>query len=225
MNLALIFDTETTGINEPEVIEAAWLRVGSPFWLAVHEEFNQRYRPTKAIELGAMATHHIIPEDLVGCPPSSEFSLPDGVEYLIGHNVDFDWKVIGEPNIKRICTLALCRSLFPDADSHSQSAMIYMLISKEKARDKLRNAHAALDDVKNCRIVLDVCLDRLGATQETTWDEIWQASEKARIPKVMTFGKHKGVAIADIPSDYKGWLLRQPDVDPYLVKALRGEAA
>jgi exodeoxyribonuclease X len=46
-----------------------------------------------------------------------------------------------------------------------------------------------------------------------------------RIPKVMTFGKHKGAAIADIPADYKRWLLGQQDVDPYLVKALRGVAA
>lgn len=225
MTTAIIFDTETTGLNEPEVIEAAWLRLLSPFTLGVTEEYCQRFKPSKPIELGAMATHHIIPEDLVDCPPSSEFSLPDGVEYLIGHNVDYDWKVIGEPPIKRICTLALSRSLFPDADSHTQSAMIYMLVSNERARDKLRNAHAALDDVKNCRVVLDSILDRLGATQATTWEDIWIASEKARIPTKMTFGKHKGEAIADIPRDYKAWLLRQTDVDPYLVKALRGESA
>jgi exodeoxyribonuclease X len=41
----------------------------------------------------------------------------------------------------------------------------------------------------------------------------------------MTFGKHKGVAIKEIPGDYKRWLLGQPDVDPDLAKALRGEAA
>jgi exodeoxyribonuclease X len=42
---------------------------------------------------------------------------------------------------------------------------------------------------------------------------------------MMTFGKHKGAAIKDIPADYKQWLLKQTDIDPYLVKALRGEAA
>ncbi|MNL80465.1 hypothetical protein D3C87_2073260 [compost metagenome] len=54
-----------------------------------------------------------------------------------------------------------------------------------------------------------------------TWEYAWAISEQARIPRVMTFGKHKGVAIADIPGDYKAWLLRQPDVDPYLAQALR----
>lgn len=221
---AIIFDTETTGINEPAIIEAAWIRLNDPYTLAVMESFAKRYNPGKPIELGALATHHILDEELVDCPPAAEFSLPAGTEYIIGHNVDYDWKVIGEPPVKRICTLALCRHLFPEADSHSQSAMIYMM-RRHKARDLLKNAHAALDDVKNCRIVLDVCLDKIGATQETTWEDVWNLSEKARIPTVMTFGKHKGEPIKNIPGDYKAWLLRQPDIDPYLIKALRGEAA
>lgn len=50
--------------------------------------------------------------------------------------------------------------------------------------------------------------------------ELWEASELARIPKVMSFGKHKGVEIKDVPPDYKRWLKSQPDVDPYLLKAL-----
>ena len=222
---AIIFDTETTGINEPAVIEAAWLRINDPYTLAVMDSFSQRYNPGKPIELGALATHHIMDEELVDCPPSSEFQLPAGTEYLIGHNVDYDWKVIGEPPVKRICTLALCRHLFPEADSHSQSAMIY-LFERDSARQLLRNAHSAADDVKNCRVVLDYALNKLGSVNEaTTWEAIWLASEKARIPTVMTFGKHKGMAIKDVPSDYKAWLLRQPDVDPYLVKAIRGESA
>ena len=55
-----------------------------------------------------------------------------------------------------------------------------------------------------------------------SWSDLWQFSEKARIPTVMTFGKHKGMAIGDVPADYKRWLLNQPDVDPYLAIALRG---
>jgi exodeoxyribonuclease X len=36
----------------------------------------------------------------------------------------------------------------------------------------------------------------------------------------MPFGKHKGALFADVPSDYKEWLLTQGDIDPYLRKAL-----
>lgn len=93
---AYIFDCETTGLNEPELIEAAWLELSSilPITL-VGDGFNQQYKPSKPIEIGALATHHIMDEDLVNCMPSSSFSLPDGIQYLIGHNIDFDAAVIG----------------------------------------------------------------------------------------------------------------------------------
>jgi exodeoxyribonuclease X len=167
-------------------------------------------------------------EDLVDCPSSNEFHLPGGIEYLIGYNIDYDWRVIGEPPIKRICVLALARSLLPGLDSYSQSAVLYHLI-RSQARELLKGAHSADADVYNCRIILSHLIPKLAPIEPTgaplTWYWIWLASEQARIPKVMTFGKHKGVAINDIPADYKCWLLGQPDVDPYLVKALRGEAA
>ena len=220
MSTALVFDTETTGTNEPQIIEAAWIKVASPFDLVQIESFNKRYLPSKPIELGATATHHILIEDLVNCPPSSEFSLPLEIDYLIGHNVDYDWKVAGEPPIKRICTLALSRGLYPSLDSHTQSAMLYFF-EGSNARKMLSGAHSALCDVENCVKVLWHLIEELRMQRVImTWEDIWQASELARIPTIMPFGKHKGTAIADIPADYKRWLLGQPDVDPYLRKAL-----
>jgi exodeoxyribonuclease X len=46
-------------------------------------------------------------------------------------------------------------------------------------------------------------------------------SEKARIPTIMPFGKHKGEWISQVPSDYKQWMLRQDNVSEYLRKALQ----
>lgn len=65
---ALLFDTETTGTAQPQVIEAAWLRLSDPVFLLVNEEFEQRYRPDQANTLGALATHHIYDEELQDCP-------------------------------------------------------------------------------------------------------------------------------------------------------------
>lgn len=215
-----IFDTETTSKDHPEIIEAAWVFVDGPRPLETGEQFCQRYQPTGRISLGAMATHHIMDEDLGDCPPSAAFALPDGIEYLIGHNIDFDWKAAGCPEVKRIDTLALAREHYPEADSHTLSAMLYLL-DRENARDKLRSAHSALTDVLVCKDVLAAMLEGPLA-YIASWEDLWRASEEARIPKVMPFGKHKGVHIENVPADYKAWLLRQPDVDPYLVKALRG---
>lgn len=220
---AFIFDSETNDSKDPEIIEAAWLQLADPASLRVVEMFLMRYRPSRPITLGALATHHIMDEELVDCPPSAEFALPDGCQYLIGHNVDFDWQAAGSPeHIKRICTLALARMIWPQADSHSQSALLY-LIDRQNARERLRSAHSAGADVENCHLLLTVIIDQLGGV--SSWEELWQHSEAARVPTVMPFGKHKGTPIADVPWDYKQWLSRQPDVDPYLLQALRGEVS
>jgi exodeoxyribonuclease X len=97
--------------------------------------------------------------------------------------------------------------------------MVYFL-DRSKARDRLRGkAHSALNDVFNCILILNNITKKLGGIG--SWEELWQRSEDARIPTRMPFGKHKGMVIKDIPSDYKRWLLRQPETDQYLIKALQ----
>ena len=217
---ALIFDTETTGTDDTaEIIEAAWIdsRTG--------EEYCERFQPTGPISFGAMAVHNIMPHDLDYCDPSSAFSLPD-CDYLIGHNIDFDWRMAGEPDVKRICTLALSRYLWPELDSHKQAAVMYFLFGAE-AQEIVQGAHNALEDVRMCRMILQSCLGTLhqrGIACETL-EEMWQASEVARVPTVMSFGKHKGMLVKDVPRDYVRWYLGQKETDPYLVKAFTGRAA
>lgn len=220
---AIILDTETTGLDEPEVIELAYVGPLMTPLSTADDGVQMQFKPSKPISLGAMMTHHIIDEDLVDREPwPGTWSLPEdcaGVEYLVGHNVDFDWKAIGSPNIKRICTLALARHVFPSVDSHSLGALIYHLYPHGMARTMVRGAHSALTDVGLCGRLLFALVDAL---QPRDWAHLWALSEEARVPKVMNFGKHKGTPIAQIPRDYKAWLLKQPDVDPYLEKALRG---
>jgi exodeoxyribonuclease X len=179
----------------------------------------QRYNPGKPISLGALATHHIMDEELVNCPASSSFRLPAGTKYLIGHNIDFDWVAIGSPEVKRICTLALARSLWPELDSHTQSALLYYF-ERDTAREQLRNAHSALADVWICSKIVSQIIDKL---HPVSLDALWEMSEKARIPKTMPYGKHKGELISQVPTDYKQWLLRQDNVSGYLRKALEAK--
>jgi len=103
MSKIIIFDTEATGIKTPLLIEAAWVELESIEPFTVTNPFVQRYNPSKPTTFGRLATHHIMDEELVDCPPAASFTLP-------GH-VKFDWEVIGKPEIKRIFTLALARKL------------------------------------------------------------------------------------------------------------------
>jgi len=219
MSQAIIFDVEATDKNDAVIIEAASLDVTSLSPFDVGNPWVQRYNPGKPISLGALATHHILDEELVSCPPSTSFKLPAGTKYLIGHNIDFDWVAIGSPEVKRICTLALARSLWPDLDSHTQSALLYYF-ERDTARDQLRNAHSALADVWICSKIVGKIIEKL---HPASLDALWEMSEKARIPTIMPFGKHKGEAINLVPSDYKQWMLRQDNVSPYLRKALEAK--
>ncbi|WP_221622623.1 DUF3820 family protein [Burkholderia sp. Bp8990] len=222
---ALILDTETTdATDDRQLIEAAYMRValqpGYSYVSIASAPFVMRYKPTAPIAFGAMATHHILPEDLEGCPPHDSFTLPGSVEYLIGHSIDFDWQTIGSPvHVKRICTLAMARKVWPDV-SHTLSALTYMLSDdRELTRDALRNAHSAKADVIFCLDLLNAIIAKAGPFDSL--EALWQFSEECRVPDTFTFGKHKGEKIADVPVDYVMWLMRQPDVDPYLMTALR----
>lgn len=216
MTTALILDTETTGFESPEVIELAYMGpLDSP--LEDAPPTCLRFKPTKPISLGAMATHHIIAEDLEACDPwPADWQVPSGAAFLIGHNIDYDWAAIGSPGVRRICTLALARKAWPKLDSHALSALIYHLYPPKMAREMVRNAHSAAADIQLTHEVLYTLWDAAG---KPDWEKLWLISEEARIPTVMPFGKHKGVPIKQVPRDYIDWLRRQPDVDPYVLKA------
>jgi exodeoxyribonuclease X len=218
-DLAIIIDTETTGVTDPEPIEVAYgFFDGVSMALAPSALAVQRYRPSKPIELGAMAAHGIMDEELEGFGHFYNFDIPDGVGYMIGYNVDFDWRALGEPDLKRIDVLSMCRALWPALDSHTQGAMLYYL-NRKHAREWLRGAHTAAGDVVICGEILAHVNKAAG--QFTSVAEMWNFSEHARIPKVISFGKHKGTRIDDLPHSYRHWIMREPDMDPYLVKAVR----
>lgn len=215
----IIADTETTGIEDSEVIELAYLDLGTDLSMSPAPIFHQFYTPTKPITLGALAAHHILPSTLVDYPAPTCAKIPEDTTYIIGHNVDFDWKVLGSPGVRRICTLALARRAWPDIDSYSQSALMYHIHgATERTRDRLADAHSAAADILFCYDILKAVCEVLDIHNI---EQLYAASEDARIPQVMPFGKHKGTAIKDIPRDYVLWYRRQIDPDPYLLEAFK----
>lgn len=242
MSTATLIDTETTGFDEPDVIELAWMGPLHAFSPPSQPVQCQRFKPRKPIALGALATHHILDEELAGEPEWPGAWLPPlPTEYIVGHSVDFDWKAIGSPpTVKRICTLAIARRLWPDLDSHSLAALIYHFTDRREARELLRNAHSAAHDVGLLRLVLNQIL--LAMPKVASWDRLWEASERARVPTHMTFGKYGPdepwakanggpMPCADVKRldpNYYWWLMNKCDQvtdDPYYQRALRGEAA
>lgn len=231
----LIFDTETTDREAGrELIEVAWTAIvpcedlaGTDFDalrvpLIRGETFQRRYRPSKACTFGSLAVHHILPEELEDCAPSSEFHLPTGVAYLVGHSIDFDWETIGKPNVRRICTCAMSRAIWPTADSHSQSALLYLLNGATvETRRMLKDAHSAAADVANNLVLLEHIL--AAKPEINTWNALWEFSEEARIPTVMFMGRNKGAQITELESGEIEWYLARDFIDEYQRKALERE--
>ena len=215
---AIILDTETTGFEEPEVIELAW-----QVWPCETKDVNLfHFKPSKVIEWGALATHHILQSSLDSTPlPSSRAweALPPA-SYLIGHNVDYDWKALGCPEGKRICTQAMARAVWPKLDSHKLGALIYFAFgASESTRAIVKGAHSAGDDVWMCKMLLEVIIST--AKIDDDLEALYLFSEECRIPKVMAFGKYKGEPISAVDRGYMNWYRRQPDTDPYVLEAFR----
>ncbi|KAF1026099.1 MAG: hypothetical protein GAK29_01500 [Acinetobacter bereziniae] len=110
---ALILDTETNSLNGYP-IEIAYVPCSFERGvLEIHQKsaFDQYFSCPEPIELGSLATHHILESDIADKPSYEVFRLPENTVYLIGHNIDYDIQAIklcdSSINVKGICTLAL----------------------------------------------------------------------------------------------------------------------
>ncbi len=218
--MIFIIDTETTGREPPEVIELASAGIKEGDWSLLSLSCN-RYSSKLGSALGALAVHHILDSEVAHY--SLFTSTPNLAEatYLIGHNIDYDWKAISSPPVKRICTLAMSRWLRPELDSHSLAALTYFYASdKSAAREQLRTAHGATQDVRLCHQLL---LNLLACNNITctSAEALWQFSETCRVPKTWSFGKFRGQPIRAADRGYMQWCLKQPDMDPYVIAAVR----
>ena len=223
---ALILDTETHDLNGYP-IEIAYAPCSFEQGVLVinqGEVFDEYFSCPEPIALGALATHHILETDIAEKPSFDTFRMPQDVQYLIGHNIDYDIKAVQkcQPDftVKGICTLALCRMVWPELP-HTLGAMYYHVMDDlELARKHLRHAHNAKADIYFTGVILKTLVEQLGIKD---MNSLFIMSETARIPKYITFGKHKGTAIKDLDPSYVTWLLRQDDLDPYLRKAIEVE--
>ncbi|MBF7687441.1 putative quorum-sensing-regulated virulence factor [Acinetobacter rathckeae] len=222
---SIILDTETHTLNglPIEIAYAPICLEHGKLSLFKEQIFDQLYSIGEPISFASMAVHHILESDIADQPHYTTFSLPSSVEYIIGHNIDYDIQAIARcgvdtSKLKPICTLALARQVWPDAEAHNISALIYQISQGSlRARELLKGAHRADADII---LTANILMHIIALTGVQNMQELYLASEEARIPKKLAFGKHKGTLIQDLPVDYVQWLLKQNELDPYLKQAL-----
>src|SRR5690606_5424216 len=95
----------------------------------------------------------------------------------------------------------------------------------------LKGAHGAGVDIQICLTIfqqlaaeyqemIDQLPDTLGIPSLSMFESMHLISEAARIPLVMSFGKHEGLAPWLVPEDYKRWYSGLDEPNPHLVLAM-----
>lgn len=218
----IIYDTETSSLETPEVVEWARVDIDPANGWKTGIESSGRCCPTRGIECGALAHHHILLSELTGEPSSAEYRLPDGVTHIIGWNIDYDWLASGSPEaVKRIDLEKIARRLWKGLDCYSQASVFYHVFGQlPESRERLLapRGKRALQDVQNLTGLL-YALKTEKPEHFATLETLWDFSQECRIPEEMMFGKHKGQHIREVPTGYRNWYAGQADADPWILKA------
>jgi exodeoxyribonuclease X len=203
----IFLDTETTDTREKDRLCQLAYKSDS----IVNELFN----PGMPISIDAMSVHHITNEMVQGKPlfqgsntRTDLISLLDNNNTIIvAHNAKFDVNMLNREDVypsKMICTLKLARHLDKDGviPKYNLQYLRYYLGIKVEA-----TAHDALGDI----LVLEVLFKRLFAKAKELYgdaaiDRMIDISSKLSLIKRMPFGKHKGLKMEEVPSDYLQWL-------------------
>lgn len=210
---ALIIDTETDQGRDPRPIQVATINVATGF------EWMQYFNSGRSISPVVIKVHGITDADVAGYErfDLDKFELP---AYLIGHNVRFDWRVIGQPSAKLICTVRLARVAFPEWRAYGQSKCIEQLLGKGEASSMTIAAHDTLGDARMCFLLYKACCKRLEIAP-TDFIAAHAISNKATPASKMPFGKYKGQLIKNVPISYVKWMLGNiHNMQPSLYSAL-----
>lgn len=208
--LALALDLETLDEAPP----AAVIEIG---WTSVHvkeedEDASQfRYGELEGDMLFGIpdgqtmapdnrAVHHIDPVLLRGLPlfdPAEWRVGLDDVTHLVAHNSSFEaqWLDWGLP---WVCTYKCALRAWPDAPSHSNQALKYLLGHED--HPGLYPPHRALPDARVTALTFARLLELYEIEQLVQW------TLEPRLVSKMGFGKHKGTLLKDIPLDYLEWV-------------------
>lgn len=207
MKNILILDTETTGLNDPRLVQLAYKFIG-------HEAESHLFKPPKPIETGAMATHHITNEMVAEKEPFDgsviQSILKDHISgnVLVAHNAKFDLKVLKNEGVEckfYIDTLRLARHL-TEADKHNLQHLRYYFKIDVDAQ-----AHDAKGDVdvleKIFLKLVELAKEFSGISDEKELIVyLINLSRKPVLLKTMPFGKHAGKDFIFLLHNERGYL-------------------
>lgn len=214
-----VVDLETCGFEPSDgVVEIA-------AWDVVDGEVDKSYgatliNPGQPIPAKASAVHHITDADVEGRDTWDGWwpHYLVGADALCAHNARFDRQWLTDEMTKPrpwICTLRCAYRLWPDAPGHSNQVLRYWLNPDGLDRFFANMAHRAEPDCYVTAFLLREQLKLAGLETLIKW-----SAEPALLPR-LNFGKHKGSAWNDVPTDYLQWMTRQADLNEDVLHTAR----
>lgn len=118
---------------------------------------------------------------------------------------------------KWICTFRLARQLLNDSFDDMQYNLSYLRYKLDLPIDDDVSVHRAAGDTLTCAVLFEFLVDYALATDKVIegpdlgiqiFELCWAPIIKTKWP----FGKHKGVLLTDIPTDYYMWAINNMDI-------------
>ena len=210
----LVLDTETTGLD-PSVDRVVELGLCGVRGHTVYPLLSAQIHPGIPIPPQASAVHHIT-DKMVADAPSFEKVWADAwrwirrVPVIAAHNAAFDRSMVPDTGKPWLCTYRLARHLWPDAPAHGNQVLRYWL-----GLELETTAHSAQDDTLVTGHILARLIDAYleAGHADDVGALVAFAESPIQVPR-MTFGKHYGVPLEQVPEEYLRWTLaNKADLD------------
>lgn len=214
----IVLDTETSGVDvNASVCEVAFAVIDEDF--NILEQHQSIIDPEQPINPSASGVHGLTWDDCRSFPTLTEyFSVDDPSCYgkklpagsvVIGHRCGFDMRFLAphfeEPPLQ-LDSLRWARRLYPDAENHQLSTLIFSLDLPRST-----GAHRAMADVMSAMHLCKHICDRTGMTLS----QLAEASQEPMEVHVLSFGKYKGTPFKKVPKHYLRWMRENmTDLDP-----------
>lgn len=201
-----VIDTETSGLSVAtgaEVIQIAAIDISREM-----KAINPRQtfvRPTRTIPPETSAIHGIVDADVADAPlygdAVARFRGPDVV--YVAHNAAFDRGFLHGLEGRWICTMKVARRVWPEAPNHKNQTLRYMLglLDPLGMPRAAITAHEALSDV----YVTGALFVHILQARLASFADMLEWSGQPDVVTRWPVGKHRGVRLADVPTDYLEW--------------------
>ncbi len=224
LKACLILDTETTGkdYNTAEIIEAGFVIREDDDWCIfqeLHKPVNGKIPPM--VESICYITNDMVADKPTFVDSKEVFqSVIDGYKdgYLVAHNHFYDMRVLGNHGIDTskhnwICSWRMAKKIFNEIESTS---LPYLRFALELKVPIEMYCHRAGNDSYITGKLLEALVDLMEFNGLLDLNKPYgpQIAEWAAEPIIyerMTFGKHKGELMSDIPKSYWMWATKNMD--------------